>query len=107
MHVIHQCTKRLIRQKKSLKKYAILVIRIKRDTGELVNSKPCYDCINTMKKCGIKKVYYSNSNGEIVMERVSQIENRKSNGYRNINNINNYTGDKSPVCCAHIDCHEI
>jgi hypothetical protein len=94
MHVIHQCTKR-IRQKKSLKKYAILVIRIKRDTGELVNSKPCFDCINTMKKCGIRKVYYSDTNGEIVMERVSQIENRKSNGYRN---IENYT---SPTCCAH------
>jgi deoxycytidylate deaminase len=85
IHVIHQCTKRLIKQQKSLKKYSILVVRIKRDTGELVNSKPCHDCIKAMRKCGIKKVYYSNDQGEIVMERVNNIENRCSTGFRNLN----------------------
>lgn len=84
LHVIHQCTKRLIRQQKSLKKYSILVIRIKRDTGELVLSKPCHDCINAMRKCGIKKVYYSDNDGNIVMERVNSIENRQSTGFRNL-----------------------
>lgn len=88
LHVIHQCTKRLIKQQKSLKKYSILVIRIKHDTGKLVNSKPCYDCIKAMRKCGIKKVYYSDDNGNIVMERVNRIENRMSTGFRNLKTKN-------------------
>lgn len=73
-------SKRLVRQKKDLKKYSILVIRIKRDTGDLVYSKPCYDCIQAMRKYGIRKVYYSGHHGEIIMEKINCITNRPSAG---------------------------
>lgn len=78
-------SKRMVRQKKDLKKYSILVIRIKRDTGELVYSKPCHDCIQAMRKCGIRKVYYSGHHGEIIMEKTNTITNRPSAGRSKIN----------------------
>lgn len=93
VHCINQMSKRLVRQKKSLKKYSVLVIRIKRDTGELVYSKPCHDCIHAMRKYGIKTVYYSGHDGEIVMERVSQMSNRPSAGRSKIDAMGNLRDD--------------
>jgi len=78
-------SKRLKRQKKDLKKYAVLVIRVKRDTGALVYSKPCHDCIQAMRKYGIKTVYYSGHDGEIIMERVNKMTNRPSAGRNKMN----------------------
>jgi deoxycytidylate deaminase len=57
-----------------LKKLNILVIRVN-SKNELVNSKPCENCIYYLRLYGIKNVYYSNENGEIVKEKITDIEN--------------------------------
>ena len=49
----------------------MVVIRIN-GKKELVNSRPCYNCLNMMKAVGIRKVYYSVDNN-IVCERVDRM----------------------------------
>ena len=56
-----------------------MVIRIN-NNGELVNSRPCNHCIQNLKMFGVKVVYYSNSQGEIVKESVSDIESEHVTG---------------------------
>jgi len=51
----------------------MVVIRIN-TKNELVNSKPCENCIYYLRLYGIKNVYYSNENGEIVKEKITEIE---------------------------------
>ena len=52
---------------------AILVIRISPDdSNTLLNARPCRSCLENMKKCGIKKVYYS-ANNQIYMENISNM----------------------------------
>lgn len=41
--------------------------------GDLVNSKPCNTCIYYMQLYGIKSVYYSNEDGDIVKEKLNNI----------------------------------
>lgn len=53
---------------------SLLVVRVSRLTGELVNSKPCQNCLNTMKKMGIAVVYFSNNDGEIEKFKVSDLD---------------------------------
>jgi deoxycytidylate deaminase len=48
---------------------SILVIRLTR-RGKLAMSKPCAMCQALIEHVKIKKVYYSNSYGEIVMEKI-------------------------------------
>ena len=54
------------------KKIDLIVIRINRQ-GDLVNSRPCYNCVSMMKAVNIKKVYYSADNGNIVGEYVKDM----------------------------------
>jgi hypothetical protein len=66
---------------KNGKKYDIFVIRIgcsnntcKLDNNiQLVNSRPCYHCLNMMKVIGIRRVYYTNDIGEIIYENVKDM----------------------------------
>lgn len=52
----------------------ILVIRVSYSKEPtIVNSKPCINCINYMKSLGIKKLYYSNDQGEIIYEKIKEI----------------------------------
>lgn len=51
---------------KNVKGLDILVIRYSKKS--LGNSRPCKNCIDKMIKLGIRKVYYSNSEGKIVSE---------------------------------------
>jgi len=46
----------------------ILVFR--KSSNGISNSKPCLECIETMKKWGIRRVYYSTDNGDLVYEKV-------------------------------------
>lgn len=55
------------------KKYDILVIRVTAD-GELANSRPCNHCIMTMREMGIRRVFYSDGKGNIVSEKVDEME---------------------------------
>jgi deoxycytidylate deaminase len=60
-------------QKKNVRGMDILVIRINKHLV-LKNSRPCNQCIDKLRKIGIRKVYYSNENGDIVCEFVEQME---------------------------------
>jgi deoxycytidylate deaminase len=51
----------------------MFVIRVN-NTGKLVNSKPCNSCIYYMMLYGVKSVYYSNDKGEIIKEKLKEIE---------------------------------
>lgn len=58
-------------KKHDLRGIDIIIIRTKHMCdGQITlrNSRPCNDCIEKMEKIGIRKVYYSNSDGEIVYE---------------------------------------
>ncbi len=49
----------------------IIVIRIA--TDKLIrNSKPCVDCANLLKSCGIRKVIYSNPDGTYTVEKMNR-----------------------------------
>lgn len=51
----------------------ILVIRINKN-HILKNSRPCNQCIEKLQKIGIRKVYYSDDNGNIISEHVQYME---------------------------------
>jgi deoxycytidylate deaminase len=59
--------------KNNVKNMDIIVIRVNKH-NVLKNSRPCNDCIEKLTICGIRKVYYSNSNGEIVSEIVQDMK---------------------------------
>lgn len=50
----------------------IYVIRLMRD-GSLGMSKPCQTCLTMIQKMGIRRVYYSDANGDIKMELASEM----------------------------------
>lgn len=58
---------------KKFKKTDIMVLRISHNGIKF--SKPCSDCIKTLKKFNIRGIYYSLDNGELVYEKISNIEN--------------------------------
>lgn len=68
-----------IKRKRYLQNINILVIRISKN-NKLQSSKPCANCIETMKhlpgKKGykIKHIYYSNENGDIVKSNLINLE---------------------------------
>jgi cytidine deaminase len=79
IHAEHNAIHKLNRQKR-LHKVNIIVIRVK-PFGKRNYSKPCTGCINAMKVFAINKnyrivnIYYSNYNGNIVMEKLTEISN--------------------------------
>lgn len=42
----------------------VFVVRVRRD-GTLANSRPCDDCKISMFMSGVRKVYYTNEEGEV------------------------------------------
>jgi hypothetical protein len=62
----------VIKQKsRNTQKYNLLVIRISHD-NKLVNARPCYNCLDMLNACKIKKIYYSTEDG-IMCENVSNM----------------------------------
>jgi hypothetical protein len=57
--------------RKKLAKTDILVFR--QSQHGISNSRPCYDCLQTMKSMNIRRVYYSTDNGTFVYEKVSNM----------------------------------
>jgi len=55
-----------------VKKNDLIVIRINKQ-GDLVSSRPCYNCLSMMKAVNIKKVYYSDNDGNIICENVKDM----------------------------------
>lgn len=81
IHAEHDALIKLIpNKKKKLKSVNLLVIRLS-GRNKLQSSKPCYNCIQTMKKLSIKKgyriqnVYYSDNNENIVKTTLHALEN--------------------------------
>jgi len=56
----------------------IIIIRIGNCNNSFVlkNSRPCNQCIDYLKKYNIKKVYYSNEYGDIVCEKLYDMEKK-------------------------------
>ena len=59
--------------KKRVRGMDILVIRINKNFA-LKNSRPCAQCIDKLNKMGIRRVFYSNDEGNIVSELVEKME---------------------------------
>ena len=60
--------------------------------GGLRSSKPCPMCVFMMKKFGIKRVYYSDNDDNIIMEKIEDIEDLKLTAwmrYSDIGQLNN------------------
>ena len=54
-----------------MKGLSIVVIRW---NGEYIkNSKPCKHCCEYMKNLGIKKIIYSDDNGNMIREKISEL----------------------------------
>jgi deoxycytidylate deaminase len=69
---------------KNIKGMDILIIRIGKlgDSSKLRNSRPCNSCIEKMAQRGIRKVYYSNEDGDIVYEFIDSMPKiHVSSGY--------------------------
>lgn len=71
IHAEHDCLSNC--HFKYCKGLDILVIRIG-TSDNLLNSRPCDLCIQKMKEKGIRKVFYSNCNGEIKCEIVEDMK---------------------------------
>ena len=56
---------------RKIAKTDILVFR--NSVNGIRNSRPCSECLETMKKFGIRRVYYSLDTGDIVCEKVSKM----------------------------------
>jgi len=57
---------------KPKKSIDIVVMRVNK-IGEVANARPCYNCLMMMKAVGIRKVYYSISNNQLICENVNNM----------------------------------
>ena len=81
IHAEHDVINKLkpLYRKKRLESINLLVIRFSKN-NKLQNSKPCANCIQTMKSLPEKKgykirnIYYSNDNGEIIKSNFKILE---------------------------------
>lgn len=68
---------------KYIKGMDILIIRVNK-SSKLIFSRPCTSCIKKMQQKGIRKAYYSTSDGKIVYEFVDDMPKlHESSGTRN------------------------
>ncbi len=60
-----------------VKKYTlvdVVTLRLSNTGTKLSQSRPCSMCIQKMKKRGVRYVYYSDQNGEIIKEEINKME---------------------------------
>lgn len=62
--------------KKKFSKITIIVIRLNKN-NELKNSKPCSECIKSLKKYGFKNICYSTGSiqNPFIIEKIRDIQN--------------------------------
>jgi tRNA(Arg) A34 adenosine deaminase TadA len=63
---LHAEASAIIKAKRNLTGYSILVIRVR--NGKLMNSKPCEMCQGFLDHVGIRRIFYSTNEGTIVEE---------------------------------------
>jgi len=56
----------------------VTVVRIRRKDGEIAMSKPCASCMRLMESAGVKKIHYTDDDGNLVTisrsgKRISEI----------------------------------
>jgi deoxycytidylate deaminase len=66
---IHAETACILNAKTDLKGCSMLIIRLNK-ANELMNSRPCNWCYSYLNYVGIKKIIYSNKEGELVWEKL-------------------------------------
>ncbi len=66
----------------------VYVIRIGYN-GDLLNSRPCLDCIRALKKFQVERVYYSDALGQIKMEKLAEMQE----GHQSFHQTNHHTCD--------------
>lgn len=71
MNILHTKCK-LNKKIDRLAKCILWVVRVSSD-DKLVDSKPCCNCLIKLKKIGIKKIGYSDSNGNIVLKNTKEM----------------------------------
>ena len=84
IHAEHDAIRKLIplKRKRKLENINLLVIRLS-STNKLQLSKPCGNCINTMKTLPIKlgykiqNIYYSDNQGNIVKTSLYNLDNEE------------------------------
>lgn len=76
---INYLLKNCFKQRK-FSRLKLVVYRIKSD-GTYGNSKPCQNCIQTLKMYGLKSVLYSNESGNFVCEKIRHIQNNHRTWY--------------------------
>jgi deoxycytidylate deaminase len=67
-------------------KLCLIVVRFDANNN-LVESKPCSDCIKAMLDFGIHSVKYTTSDGGIVTEKVKNIDSRESVAFKTMRAI--------------------
>ena len=81
---IHNLLK-IEKNQRKLKNYTLLVLRIGKDkNGDIAlrNAKPCKFCTESIKKIGLKKIIYSNDDGNLEKVKLNELEsNYVSRGY--------------------------
>lgn len=70
VHAEQHAIQRLLGQPSLLFGATLYVSRVA-NSGRLLLARPCPFCMNLIRSVGIKKVFYSDSNGSITMEKVS------------------------------------
>lgn len=77
---------------KNRSKIDLIVIRINK-TNQLCNARPCYNCLELMKKIGVRRVYYSINSNEIICENIKDMISIQVTSYNKfltkLNNIFN------------------
>lgn len=84
VNVIRQFINRMSRRKgkkwtiRSISKFIVWVVRVnvqcsQHDTFRVTESKPCQKCIDTLRGLGIKKIGYSDINGDIVVNKIENM----------------------------------
>lgn len=62
------------RLRKKCSKIEFIVIKQSQAAVCLGNSRPCSVCLNMMKLLNFKNVYYSDTTGNIIVEKISQMQ---------------------------------
>lgn len=84
VNVVRQFINRMSRRKgkkwtlRSISKFIVWVVRVnvqceRHDHFKVTESKPCQKCIETLRGLGIKKIGYSDINGDIVVDKIDNM----------------------------------
>jgi len=81
MEVVKHLQNKLNNNDRKIKKYIIWNIRWSK-SGEIVNSKPCKNCQESLINIGMQYIVYSTDDGTFVKERIANLNCKKSSGFR-------------------------